>query len=246
MVKIWINWEVNLVVNKTRKPSMSYEDSHKITNGIELKLCNTCEEWFPMTEEFYYKNKSSKIDGFNPYCKECTKKKSSKWQKDNPERYKEIRKATEEKPRTKLLKREMSRKLSAEGKRKEWQKKNKDKLYNYGRERVLNKTHEISKEEWEHCLAYFDFSCAYCGLSEQRHKELYSQRLHKEHVDPKGANDLSNNIPSCKICNSKKHDYTLEEWYRKDNELCGSYSYERLEKIKNWLNEGYKLYIMNL
>lgn len=60
----------------------------------------------------------------------------------------------------------MNRKLAAEGKRKQQQMKNKDKLYEYGKKRRLHKTHEISKEEWESCLEYFNHSCAYCGITE--------------------------------------------------------------------------------
>lgn len=217
-----------------------YDETHKIIDKIQYKLCSDCNEWHPLNEDYFYRNKSSP-DGFNPYCKEATKRRSRKWNLDNYDRYKENRKKTEEKPRTKLLKREMNRKLASEGKRKQWQVNNKDKLYEYGRQRALHKTHEISKEEWEYCLEYFNHSCAYCGLAEKEHKELYNQKLHKEHVNPFGDNDLSNNIPSCKICNSKKHDFTLEEWYKEDNQLCGCFSEERLQKIIDWLEIKYKI-----
>jgi hypothetical protein len=229
-----------------RNKARTYDECHKVINGEIYKLCSDCGKWLPLTNQYFYTNKSSKQDGFNTYCKNCTKKRSSKWIKNNPERYHEIRQGTEQKPRTKLLKRQMDERLRKEGKRKKWQENNKDKLYFYGKDRRMHKTHEISKEEWELCLEYFNHSCAYCGLPEDQAIVIYGQHLHKEHVNPNGSNDLSNNIPSCKSCNSKKHNYTLEEWYKEDNELCGDFSYERLDKINKWLEVDNKLYIMNL
>lgn len=195
---------------------------------------------------YFYKNKYSP-DGLHSWCKECTKRRSSKWQKDNPERYKEIRKGTEAKPRTKLLKREMSRKLIAEGKRKDWQINNKDKISQYNKNRRQNKKHKISNNEWEACKNYFNYRCAYCGIAIENHYIVFRGKnqlgdFHKEHVDHDGANDLSNCVPSCKKCNCKKHDFILKDWYRDDNELCDSYSIERLHKIYRWLNEDYKNY----
>jgi hypothetical protein len=44
---------------------LKYEENHKIIEGIEHKKCSVCDEWFPMTNEYFYKNKSSKVDGFH-------------------------------------------------------------------------------------------------------------------------------------------------------------------------------------
>lgn len=220
-----------------------------LKEGIQIKICKDCGNELPTTVEYFYKNKSSS-DGLHSWCKECTKKRASKWQKDNPERYKEIRKGTEEKPRTKLLKREMNQRLLKEGKRKDWQNNNKDKISEYVRNKRENKTHNISNEEWENCKNYFHYRCAYCGLAIEEHYIRFKGQIrlgdfHREHVDDKGANDLSNCIPACKSCNSKKNILTLDEWYSNENELCGCYSFERLLKIFKWLKEDYKQYIKN-
>jgi len=123
-----------------------------------------------------------------------------------------------------------------------WQKNNPEKLKEYRLNRG-NKKHNISKEEWDNCKSYFNDSCAYCGLSENEHYELYDQQLHKEHVDHEGSNDLSNCVPACKICNSSKREYSLIEWYEPTNTRCFNYNHERMDRINRWLIDDHKLYI---
>ncbi len=104
----------------------------------------------------------------------------------------------------------------------------------------MKKTHDISEQEWISCKDYFNYECAYCSMSEEEHKILHNQQLHKEHAVDEGANDLSNCIPACKICNSTKNNRDFDEWYTKSNSI---YSEDRFNKIIKWLTEDYKLYI---
>ena len=126
------------------------------------------------------------------------------------------------------------------GKVKEWIKNNPDKLKGY----VANhQSHNITKKEWEYCKQYFNYECAYCGLPLSEHYRKYKgERIksdfHKEHVDHNGTNDLSNCIPSCTSCNSQKWKFELDTFY---NESNGNYTQERYDKIKQWLNEDYKV-----
>jgi hypothetical protein len=131
-----------------------------------------------------------------------------------------------------------------DGKFRKWQQDNKDKIKQYQENRKQHGEHKITKKEWESCKKYFNNQCAYCGLPLEEHYIFYKgeRRLgdfHKEHVDHEGSNDLSNCIPSCKNCNSSKHDIKLENWYTETNQR---FSKERLDKIHKWLNEDYKLY----
>jgi len=121
------------------------------------------------------------------------------------------------------------------GGRKKWEDNNRDKLKQY---RELHKNHEISKKEWQACLKYFNNSCAYCGMSNEDHKKKYKQQLHKEHVDDNGSNKLDNCVPSCKLCNSSKKGFILEEWYYKND--FSNHTKDRLDKIYKWINEDYK------
>jgi hypothetical protein len=191
-----------------------------------------------MNELNFYKNKTNNMDGFNPYCKPCTKLKSVKWQEDNPEQYRENirwRNSTENKNFV-IANRALSKKKRLEGKHEEYRKKNPDKFKQYSENRKA-KEHNISNKEWERCKKYFNHSCAYCGLSESEHKVIVGQQLHREHVNHEGANDLSNCIPSCRDCNSRKWKFTIEEWYCPDNE---TFTKERLQTIMNWLEGDYE------
>lgn len=163
-----------------------------------------------------------------------------KWQENNPEANEKRIENHKQTFKRKYKKRKNAKKQRENGYQKEYQQKYKDKLQLYALNRKMNKKHEISKDEWELCLDYFNHSCAYCGISEQEAKCTQGNYLHKEHVNHEGTNDLSNCIPSCKSCNSQKWKFTLDEWYNTDNPI---FSQERLEKIYKWLNEDYKKYI---
>jgi 5-methylcytosine-specific restriction endonuclease McrA len=95
----------------------------------------------------------------------------------------------------------------------------------------------LKSKEWISCKQYFNYECAYCGMTEEKHKELYKQQLHKEHAFPNGANDLSNCIPACKSCNSLKSNYEFIDWYNQENER---FSEERIHMINRWLENDYK------
>lgn len=225
-----------------------YNNTH-ITIEEELyKQCSICLEWFPCTEEYFHRNKSNNSDGLHPYCRSCNSKKSSQWQKDNPEKYKEryeeFNKKVNEDEELRKRRREISMRWLTNGKYLEYQRTHKDKFKEYGEKRT-KKNHKISSKEWESCKQYFNNSCAYCGLSIEEHYNKYKGEiiltdLHKEHFDDTGANDISNCIPSCKTCNCKKNVFSFNEWYTKDNPV---FDIERLNKIIKWINEDYKLYI---
>ena len=210
-------------------------------DGVENKQCSICEEWFPCNSEYFYKNKSSRSDGLSPYCKKCTINKTMTERDVN--RVNELSKhyyRTREK--TRENRRNNMRKRREEGKYKEWQQKNPDKIRGYNKKREIHKKHEISKEEWENCKNYFNYRCAYCELAVEEHFKMWNGKpkqidLHKEHVDHNGSNDLSNCIPSCQRCNSSKWENNLEEWYTSKNP---DFTQERLNKIYKWLEEDYK------
>ena len=115
-----------------------------------------------------------------------------------------------------------------------------EKVKEHNQYRYQHKKHEISKKEWNSCKQYFNYKCAYCGMTEEDHKKIVNQQLHKEHVNHFGSNGLENCVPSCKTCNSSKHTYELDEWY---NEKNPNFTQERLNKIKAWMNNDYKKYV---
>ncbi|WP_137743377.1 HNH endonuclease [Robertmurraya siralis] len=223
----------NIKTKKERKLKIPYEINHKYISGIEHKNCNDCNEWLPMTNEHFYKNSKNNIDGFNPYCKKCTSIRSMEWQNENKDKRRGYQKKyydNDEERKEQI--RKSGRTRWANGKRSKWVKETN---YNYQK---FNQSHDISKEEWENCKKYFNYSCAYCGLSEEKHREIANQDLHKEHVDHLGSNDLSNCVPSCRKCNSSKWAKLFEEWYTNENPIYDDMRYYRILK---WLEEDYKL-----
>lgn len=218
---------------------LSYEDKHKIINDIEYKLCIKCNRWLSMKENFYI-NRNSK-DGVLFYCIECTDKKNNEYKRNNLEKAKKSANASYAKHKHKYIEyytriREENPDLFKDRLR-EWHKNNPERVKEYAKARGL-KNHKITSQEWDMCKAYFNYTCAYCGVSEEDAYIKYGNRLHKEHVVYDGENDLSNCVPSCKSCNGSKAKRTLGEWYNTDNK---SFSKERLEIINNWLNEDYLL-----
>lgn len=202
-----------------------------------MKKCKTCEEVKELSE--FYTQKYKRKDGteaiaYKPDCKDCTKEKSMKWKKDpeNRERFLSIKKKSNNQPNQRRNVKEAVKKQKTSGYFLRYQQENKEKMKQYRENRELNRKHEITKEEWEQCKVYFDYRCAYCGISEVEAKKKFGNSLHKEHVDHEGSNDITNCVPSCKGCNSSKWKYSFEEWYIEKNEV---FSEERLNKINKWL-----------
>lgn len=229
-----------------------YNKTHKTINNIIYKKCSRHktyfpdeDPWLPCTEEYFHKNKSNGIDGLNPYCKKCNIQKSGKWQKDNARKHNANNRHyyAENKWDVKGIMRQNAVNRRLNGKYYQWTKtESGQKSKNKSAQKRMKKQHEISKEEWENCKRYFNYQCAYCGMTDNEHKKLYKRQLNKDHADPNGANDLSNCIPSCGICNSAKHNKDVDEWYNLQNPI---YNKSRLDKIHKWLNSDYKTYIEN-
>lgn len=83
---------------------------------------------------------------------------------------------------------------------------------------------ELTAEQWEIALAYFDFKCAYCGKESE---------LTKDHLDALkngGTLTFDNVVPACKHCNSSKRDRQWLAWYQKQP----FYDPKRAEKIADY------------
>jgi hypothetical protein len=213
---------------------------------FELKQCTNkqCKKWYPATEEYFYKQlvrtkKKGDYYKLSSWCKTCTIRKQSEYQSEHLDEQKErMRKYRKNDVKYKIYDREHSKRRRENGKHKEWLRANPDKLKYYNENRS-NKKHDITDNEWNNCKAYFDNSCAYCGIDEATAKQTQGHLLHREHVVYDGADDLSNCVPACRDCNSYKWIFPLEIWYTEKNPR---YSSERMKKIQKWLQSDYKLY----
>ena len=244
-----------MAINILQRKQLNYDECHKIINGILYKLCYTHSKyfsndnpWIPCNEEYFYKNNSNKQDGFNPYCKKCTRSKSNIWSKNNNQKQIEYRKQYYIdnidiwSDRQKIYN-DLHKEKNAE-KEKEWLRNNKDKLKAYA-EKHKEKKHIMTIEEWENCKKYFCHRCAYCGLPIEEHYKNYAGKpklidLNKEHVIDAGKNDLANCVPACGSCNSSKREYSLNDWYNAKNL---NYTYDCYHKIYLWIRYDYKKFI---
>jgi hypothetical protein len=199
----------------------------------------------PCTEEYFYKNDKNKKDGLNPECKKCSSKKSSDRQKANPEHYGKIKKDWHNKNAEKHTQQKKDWHQAHKEKRQEDCKRfhqlNPNKQFEYAQN---HRDHDISDTEWEHCKDFFknkngEWCCAYCGMTENEHIKVRGERLHKDHTNHNGANDISNCTPACFDCNSRKWQYDMEEWYRKQSYFNES----NLNNINLWNSKEYKKYI---
>ncbi|EKS4345120.1 HNH endonuclease [Clostridium botulinum] len=225
------------------KKVLAYEENHKIIENKLYKLCSICNKWLPCTDKYFYKNNKSKKDGLFPYCKECNKYKFKKWINKNEDKFRKyvkIRDANLSKRRI-TQKRKASIKQRLSGYQSEYRKNNKDKIKQYNK-KYGHKAHNITKQQWEACKEYFNYSCAYCEMSEEEHKKIYNQQLHKEHIIDCGRNDLKNCVPACRSCNSEKHIFSFNDWYNKNNP---NYLKERYDKIVKWIKYDCKIVLNN-
>lgn len=86
---------------------------------------------------------------------------------------------------------------------------------------------DLTLKQWEFSLNYFNYSCAYCGLSKEEHKLLHNQSLHQDHIIPlskDGVFSVFNIIPSCLTCNDSKNNMELEDFLKhSDKFTIGKY-----------------------
>jgi len=210
---------------------------------LDSKICATCEQNKELTE-YYTKIRNDGTIYYRRECKKCVTIRSHNWEIENPEAYAISRNKKESQPARVKYRIEDGKRQRESGHHKEWSKNNPEKCREYTRK---HRQHDITEKEWNLCLEVFGYKCAYCGMTEENSKIIHKQKLHKEHVDCNGYNDLRNAVPACKSCNSIKHEDSLDqwyndEWYNKDKQF---FTKERYNKIVWWITEGYKDFIEN-
>lgn len=225
---------------KLQRRQEKWNATHKEINDIDHKICNICKEWFPATNVYFYNN-GNKVDGLQPWCKECTKEKAKNSNADI-ERRKYLSRKWKQDPENRESVKRSHKKYKERGGQLNWERNNKDKLKKYRIIRKMNKSHDITEVEWNQCKKYFNLECAYCGLHISEHFNKFKGDMiwtdfHREHVDHNGSNNLSNCVPSCKTCNSSKNEFEFEYWYK---ERSNNFDENRFNKIIQWLDKDYK------
>lgn len=216
----------------------------------QTKICTKCKKELPATREYFFKQKLGKY-GVRAVCKACIKIYKKDYYNNNIEKIKAYDK------KYIVLNKEKRNKNSREHSRanrqryselhKIWAENNKEHLRQYfkkyyqtgrGRQTVIlyvrkryslkkNLPNELTLEQWNYCLEYFDNKCAYCGNS--------NEKLSMEHFIPVTQNGelaITNILPACKKCNCSKNNKNFFEWYPKQS----FYNKLREKKILKYLN----------
>ena len=160
----------------------------------------------------YYENNSEYIKERNKQWREANPEYNKQWREANPEYNKQYYENNRER------KNEIARKANH---------KRRAKLKSNGGEYTL--------EQWNECLEFFDYTCAYSGA------ELNKDNTNIEHIIPiskGGTNDITNIVPALDSVNKSKNASDMLEWYKQQP----YYSEERLNKILDWLEYATKKY----
>ena len=194
--------------------------SQESITDTPVKDCSRCHVSFPDTLDFFYR-KSRR-------CKPCHIVNAKEWAENNPKRRKEIVNNWGANHREENRLRSKNYSLRNRDKRKaqlkNWRDNNRSRFNKTSRARrkrayianpkpfkMANEKHraarfnckinDLTNAQWEIIKEQFCHRCAYCGIK--------PKRLTKDHVIPliKGGNHtISNIVPACHSCNSKKKD----------------------------------------
>ena len=181
---------------------------------MNKKICSRCNMEYPVSTEYFYKDKNG-LYGLRSICKICQKK----YREENKEKIKKSKSEYYQNNKEKIEEHKKIYRLNNKDKVAKWHKnvqnKNKEKYledrrkYSQKRRAILNGLdNDFTEEDWLYCKEYFNYSCAYCGNT---------NNLTQEHVIPvtKGGSYSKNNIiPACTACNCSKQNEDMNIWYK--------------------------------
>ena len=152
------------------------------------------------------KNKERIAESKKQYYEQCYRERNLEYQK----KYREINREKLNEYDRHRNKYQAGRAESTASAIKRWQKNNTGKTRIFGQRRRAKQKKVLStltEWQWEQAKEYFNQKCAYCGKK---------RKLHQEHFIPlasQGEYTVSNILPSCQKCNSRKSTKDFFEWY---------------------------------
>lgn len=199
----------------------NYETVLRVRQETTQK-CTCCKKIKPLNE---FGKCSRNTRGVQATCKECRReyRKSEQgqrvkkeYQQRNIERIRELDKARYYRDKEKRM--ELNCKLrKIRGRREEVNKR---------RAKMRNLPRNYTKEAWNNCLEYFNYSCAYCGATESLEQDHYKP------LSKGGEYTINNIVPACHNCNSSKNNHNVYKWYPKQP----FFKKARLKKIETYLS----------
>lgn len=215
-----------------------------------LKVCSKCGRVLPV--EQFSKDKNRK-DGLYGRCKECGKQ----YNQENKEKKQQYNKQYYQENREQRLQHQNQYYQENSEKRQQYDKQyyREHKLEKQQHQQQYHQTPQgqivrfngyarrrkregeqgagINKEQWLEMMQFFDWKCAYSGIS----ISIKNNRS-IDHIIPLvkgGEHEVWNCVPMDKSLNKSKNDKDIMEWYT----VQDFYSKERLDKILAWQQYAY-------
>ena len=212
-----------------------------------FKKCTKCGEIKLATTEYFSEKKRYRFGLFSQ-CKVCEQKYGKQYRQDNKEHIQEYQK-------------EYNKQYYQDNKEhcleygKQYHQDNKEYFQEHYKQycqtpqgqaayfnaRQRRRTKEaslgngITVEQWQECMNFFGWKCAYSG------KSLKKGNRSLDHITPLnlgGDNEIWNLVPMCRNYNSSKNDKEMIEWYKEQP----FYSEDSLKKIYEWKEYAYNKY----
>ena len=124
---------------------------------------------------------------------------------------------------------------------KQWREDNRELCNKYNHKRRALKAQnggEYTLEQWQECLEFFDYKCAYSG------KPINKSNVNVEHIIPiskGGTSNITNIVPALDSVNKSKNNKDMLSWYKEQP----YFSEERLNKILDWIEYASSKYELN-
>jgi hypothetical protein len=183
---------------------------------LETKVCGRCHIEKDIDD---FSNDKYSIDGHHSLCKQCRSKHHKKyykvktneilsvqkiWQTNNWKKFKQICRRWKQSERGRLL----------------------DVWQHQRRKEIMEQLpYTFTEEEWQDCLKYFNYSCAYCGSKKNIQQDHFISIMND------GPYTKDNMVVACGFCNPSKSDSDFFEWYPKQK----FYNQEREKMILEYL-----------
>ncbi len=242
---------------KTRKHGVK---PYQPTRRDGKKRCSRCKDWKPETVEFFNKDKN-RVGGFARWCTDCCKQKwaenshkyglaSAKWREENAEYLKAQQAEYRARPEIREKRRQQTedwRKDNPDRHREnaiDWAHRNPIKVRVNNERRRTRKQglpDELTVEQWQYALEYFNGCCAVCGRPNGLWHTLAVDHWIPLNTDNCPGTVASNCIPLChgaEGCNNSKHDVMPDVWLnRKFGRQKANQILSRIDKYFQILTE---------
>lgn len=235
---------------KCNKLKVAYEGNfHKSKDGSKYGLRAICKVCNKQRDKQYKKENKEKIKQYQEEHKEERKEYQKRYRKENKERIKENNKKYYEENRESRLEYQKKYVVSHQKEVKEYKKQyyechkeeimeHKKQYYeenphiffnstNKRRELKENQGNGINKEQWLELMIFFNWECAYSGISLTKNNRTID---HIVSLSRGGEHEIWNCVPMLKSYNSSKWANDMEEWYKQQE----YFSEERLQRIYEW------------